>query len=162
MPPNRAAALYTAPLDELIGVLLRQYRRPLTGQGVSLTDADADALAQTALADEQHPLKEAVRAALVVLVEESAAVLAQWGLAFAESVDTQMDALPGWTTTAEFLALAETKSNAELRIALGALLLLALGDQRHVDIVRWLAERADQPDYADIDTIVAKRLLALR
>jgi len=109
------------------------------------------------------PMEEraaAIRAALVELVAESVAVLADWKLTFAQALDTPMDALPGWETTGEFLALAEAKSNAELRIALGAILLYALGDARHIEIMRVLAARAEMPDGVDIDTVLARRLLA--
>jgi hypothetical protein len=160
MPPNRGAAFETAPLDELFAVLLRQYRRPLATRGVELSDADAAALAKRmAERDVGGSALGGLRAALGDLVAESEAVLAAWNLTYAESVDRAMDALPGWETTAEFLDLAERKTNAELRIALGAILLLALGDERRLDIVRWLAQRAASD--ADLDTVLARRALAL-
>lgn len=168
--PNRATSqtdrtvmLETAPLDELLGVLLRQYRRPLTTKGVEMTETDAVNLMKALIADTmddaQRKLADTIRAALIDLIAESIGVLAGWKLTFAESLDTEMDAIPGWESTGEFLALAEAKSNAELRISLGSILLYALGDDRHADIVHVLAERSKTPHGVDIDTVLARRLL---
>ncbi len=160
MPPNRLAAFQTAPLAELLTVILRQFRRPLAAQGFELTDSAAADLAAAVVAHQPHDQTPLLREALAAIVGDSLAALDQWGLTFQAALDTPMDAIPGWTTTAEFLALAEAKSNAELRIALGASLLYALGDHRYADIVRWLADRADDPAAADIDSIFARRVTA--
>jgi hypothetical protein len=158
MPPNRLAAFQTAPLSELLAVILRQLRRPLTAYGFDLTESMAAEIAASISSRQPHDQMPPLREALVHLVAESLAVLDQWGLTFPSALDTPMDAIPGWTTTAEFLALAEAKSNAELRIALGAILLYMLGDHRHAEIVQWLADRADNPA-ADFDSILARRIL---
>jgi hypothetical protein len=158
MLPNRAAAYENAPLDELLTILLRQFKRPLKTRGVELTDADAERLAQVVIA--RAPLDaqgESVRAALLELVAESEGVLARWNLTFAEALDTPMDAMPGWETTAEFLDIANVKSNAELRIAAGSILLLALGDDSRAAHARVLAARP--ADQADLETFLARRVL---
>jgi hypothetical protein len=160
MLSKRLSTLQTAPLADLIAVVLRQFRRPLAAHGLELTDSTAADLAAAAAAHQHHPLIPSLRGALAAAVAESLAVLDQWGLTFQSALDTPMDAIPGWTTTAEFLALAEAKSNAELRIALGAILLYALGDHRYADIVRWLADRAGDPAAADFDSILARRVLS--
>lgn len=159
MLPNRAAAYENAPLDELLAVLLRQFKRPLKSRGVDLADADAERLAQAITARETRGAQaESVRAALRDLVTESENVLAGWKLTFAAALDTPMDAMPGWETTAEFLEIANRKSNAELRIATGAILLVAFGDESRLDHARLLAARA--AEQADLDTILARRVLA--
>lgn len=159
MPPNRLAAFQTAPLSELLAVILRQLRRPLSAHGFDLTDSTAAELAAAVASRQPHDQMPALREALAEIVAESLAVLEQWGLTFQAALDTPMDAIPGWTTTAEFLALAEAKSNAELRIALGAILLYAIDDHRYAEIVQRLAERADDPAAADFDSILARRIL---
>ena len=156
MLPNRRSAFEDAPFAELLAILLRQIRRPLASQGVTLSDAEADALAQAITAHaEPDATVAAIRAALVALVAESEQVLAQWGLSFAQSLDAQMDEIPGWESTAEFLDVANEKANAELRISTGAALLVALGDPRYVALLQLLVERGDVPD-----GVIARRVLA--
>lgn len=157
---QRAAAYRAAPLDELLTVLLRQFKRLLTGKGLPLSDADAAQIA-AALARRDPPDErmERLRAALVALVEESEAVLAGLGLGFAESLRAEIADLPGWETTADFLALAETKANAELRISTGSALLVLLGERRfgaHLNAVISHAAEIGQPD---LDSIIAERAL---
>lgn len=157
--PDRASLAQTAPLEELLSLLLRQYKRPLETQGVSLSNADAQALANDIL--QRNPASAqaaAVCAALAALVDESLGVLAGWNLTFAQSLETDMDAMPGWETTAEFLDVANEKSNAEIRIAAGATLLAALGDLRHGDAVYYLATH----DSEDVDSVIARRVLLFR
>ncbi len=156
MLPNRRSAFEDAPFAELLAILLRQIRRPLASQGVTLSDADADALAPaiTAHAD-PDVAHEAIHAALVALVAESEQVLAQWHLTFEQSLDAQMNDIPGWELTAEFLDVANQKANAELRISTGAALLVALGDLRYVPLLQLLVDRGDVPD-----GVIARRVLA--
>jgi hypothetical protein len=154
--PGRANLAQTAPLDELLSIVLRQFKRPLAALGVELTSPDVQAIV-TAIADRQ-PLSEkalAVRGGLVTLVEESLAVLAGWNLTLATALETDMDAMPGWESTAEFLEVANTKSNAEIRIAGGVSLVAALGDLRFADEMLYLATHDD----GEIETVVARRVL---
>ncbi|MFN8449948.1 MAG: hypothetical protein U0521_15520 [Anaerolineae bacterium] len=53
---------------------------------------------------------DALRRALADLIAESEQVLAGWNLTFRQSLDTEIDAIPGWTSTAEFLEIANEKS----------------------------------------------------
>jgi len=156
MLPQRSAAYETAPLTELLAVLLRQFKRPLKSRGVDLADADAEqvALAITTRAP-LNPSALALRAALLALVAESEGVLARWQLTFEQALDTPMDAIPDWENTAEFLEVANIKSNAELRISTGSLLLVALGDPSRLAHVRFLATRP-----TDLDSVLAQRILA--
>jgi hypothetical protein len=160
MRPNRAAAFETAPLHELLAILLRQLRRPLKTHGLDLTDRDAAELAQALVRREPLPtLAEPIREALAALVAESQSVLSKWGLSFQESLETPMDRIPGWETTAEFLDVANEKANAELRISSGAILLTALGDRQHVRDVLFLAEKSHLPGEADLEHVLARRVL---
>jgi hypothetical protein len=153
MPPDRDHTFANAPIDELLSVLLRQLKRPLAAHGVTLTDADAERLAQDCAAG--YPLsRPELVPALVEVVTESEGVLAKMGLTFIQALDTPMDRVPGWESTAEFLELANEKSNAELRITLGAALALAFGDGRFSAYLRHLASG----DYGD-ESLIAGHIL---
>lgn len=159
IPRDRNQAYERAPLGELFGVLLRQFKRPLAAQGIPLTDGEAVALgeqiaARSAPPERLEPLRDALRA----LVDESAGVLARWNLTFAQSLETEMSDISGWETTAEFLAIANEKANAELRIATGAALLVALGDMTYAPVLLHLVER-ERTAGSDLDTVIARRLL---
>jgi len=151
-----ARAFETAPLEDVLALLLRQFKRLLAERGTALADSDIEAIAHQAAARNAADTRiPAIRAALVALVSESEAVLSRWNLTFPQALDTGMDAIPGWETTAEFLDLASEKSNAEIRIAAGSVLLAALGDLRYRAYLTHLAAG----DY-DVDTIFARRALA--
>lgn len=153
MPPDRDHTFANAPIDELLSVLLRQLKRPLAAHSVTLTDADAERLAQDCAAGSPLSLPELVPA-LVAVVTESEGVLAKMGLTFIQALDTPMDRVPGWESTAEFLELANEKSNAELRITLGAALALAFGDGRFTPYLQHLASG----DYGD-ESLIAGHIL---
>ena len=158
MPPNRTAAYERAPLDELLTILLRQFRRPLATRGVALTDSDASEIASAVVQRAALTEKaQAVRAALAELVAESEGVLAKWNLTFEQSLATEMGDIPGWTTTAEFLDVANEKANAELRISTGAALLAALGNYRTTHHLLTIVERSGAD--ADLDEVIARRVL---
>lgn len=156
--PDRANLAATAPLDDLYTLLLRQLKRPLSTFDVSLTDADAAAIA-VEITRRDPPSKQAlaVRGGLVEVVAESEQVLAGWNLTFEQSLATGMDAMPGWETTSEFLDVANEKSNAELRIASASALVAALGDLSYASHLLHLAAG----DPGELDTAVARRTLAL-
>ena len=156
MRPDRANFGETAPLHDLLTVLLRQFKRPLANQNVELSEDEIAALVQR-IVERQPPdaTGERVRAALIALVTESEAVLAKWNLTFQQSLDTGMDQMPGWESTAEFLDIANEKSNAELRISTGAPLVTALGDRRYAPYLLFLVGRADD----EVDRAIAGRIL---
>jgi hypothetical protein len=154
--PDRTSAYQNAPLSELLAILLRQYRRPLAAHQIQLTDAEAETLARTITAHQlPGQMEQRLRAALIELVAESEAVLAGWNLTFQQSLDTEMSAIPGWESTAEFLEIANEKANAELRISTGAALLAALGDTSRAPDLLFLVERGDD----DLDSVIARRVL---
>jgi hypothetical protein len=147
-----------APLEDLYTLLLRQLKRPLLTYGIPLSDADAAHIAAEIV--QRAPLtdqSQAVRDGLIEVVAESERVLANWNLTFEQSLETGMDAMPGWESTAEFLDIANDKSNAEIRIAAASALVTALGDLRYAPHLLTLA--AGDPD--EMDTAVAERTLAL-
>jgi hypothetical protein len=153
---RRTAAYQQAPLGELLAVLLRQWRRPLLRRGLPLSEGDAASLAQAIASRQPHPQLDRLAEALRALVAESEAVLAGWGLSFASALDTTMNDLPGWQSTAEFLELAERKANAELRISTGAALLVALGEHAFAPPLIALVRRGVE----DLDAAIARRTLA--
>lgn len=156
MPPiDRAHTFAVAPLEELLSVLLRQLKRPLGTQGFKLTDSDAHRLGQERVQGQvSDPTPELV-AALAGLVRESQAVLAGWGLTFQKSLDADLSTIGGWQTTAEFLEIANEKSNAELRITLASALGLVFGgDKLYVPDLLFLAGG----DYGD-ESVIARRVL---
>lgn len=159
MIPDRLNAYRNAPMGELLSVLLSQLRRPLAAHGLDLTDADCDEIGQQiAEHSELGERGDQLRAALNGVIDESAAVLAAWGLHFEEAIKTGVDALPGWETTADFLEVATEKTNAELRISTGVALLTAAGDSHHIGIVKFLASGKAGED-SDVEAIIAQRIL---
>ena len=153
---DRGKTLANAPLEDLLTILLRQFKRPLAAHGVTISDADAAQIAaELAAHAPDTPQHGAIRDALAAAIAESEAVLAKWGLTFETSLDTTMDAIKGWETTAEFLEVANEKTNAELRIAAGAALLLALGDARHARRIIHQIERDPQ----EVEAQIGRRIL---
>jgi carboxypeptidase Taq len=144
----------TAPYDELFTVLLRQFKRPMKPYGVDLSDEDAAAVARGIVSGIPDSHAHPVLDALTGVVSESEVVLSRWGLTFEKALEVKIDEMPGWESTAEFLDLANEKSNAELRIAAGSVLVMVLGDRRYVGHVLHLAAG----NYAE-DTIIAQRAL---
>lgn len=161
MPPaNPAEKLLNAPLEDLVGILLKQFKRLFNERGVTLTSAQIDAIAQAAAA--KQPLPEPAPALvdiLVTLVRESINLLQErFDFSFAESLRRSMDSIPRWETTAEFIEIANEKSNAELRISAGASLLACLGEARfaqHLIEVIVVDEGVN-----DVDAVFAKRALS--
>lgn len=154
---NPVGALDDMPFDELLAMLLRQFKRLLAARGIDLSDSELKALANAVAASTPSPHAQSVRAALADIIAESENVLKHWNLTFAESLATGMDAIPGWETTAEFLEIANEKSNAELRISAGAALAVALGDLRYA---RYLLDVTGHDAGAwDVDAVIARRVL---
>lgn len=154
---DRAQTFAGAPLEDLLSVLLRQIKRPLGTQGFKLTDADAHQLAQACVQGEIHDRAPDLLSALAGVVQESQAVLAQWKLTFQQSLDADLSTIGGWQTTAEFLDIANEKSNAELRITLASALGLVFGGGKvYVPDLLFLA----RSDYGD-ESVIARRILTL-
>jgi hypothetical protein len=156
LPRDRTNAIANAPLDDLITILLRQFKRPLATHGVQLSDAEAIVIGKALAAGEDHPQITPIRQAMHAVIHESEGVLAALGLTFEGALDTDMAELGGWETTAEFLELAERKTNAEVRIAAGAALLAALGDAGYAALIVTLNAR----DAHDTDAMFGRRTLS--
>lgn len=160
MVRNRAQNVSSWTTEELTVILLRQFKRLLAERGLELTEIDIQALAKTAAVRQVRSSDvNTLCAILRELIGESLDVLMGWGFSFAKSLETGMDTLPGWETTAEFLTLANEKGNAELRISAGAALLALLGDYSHVDKC-WDTYRHGADDPEDVDAIIARRALS--
>lgn len=159
MVRNRAQNVTSWTIEELTAILIRQFKRLLVEDGIELTENDIQALAKQVAARQVRPANvDALCAILRELIGESLDVLMGWGFNFAKSLQTGMDTLPGWETTADFLTLANEKGNAELRISAGAALLALLGDYSHVDKC-WDTYRHGADDAEDVDAIIARRAL---
>jgi hypothetical protein len=157
VPPSRHSAFETAPMDDLLDILLRQFKRPLANFGVELSAQDVESIAKAVTA--RRPLDNLaiqVRDGLVQVVKESEAWFASRGLTFQQSLQTEMGDLPGWETTGEFLDLANEKSNAELRVAGASALLMALGSRQYEPYLRFLI---DNPSLDDVSAVMARRVI---
>jgi hypothetical protein len=156
---NRAANVLKWTDEEYWLILLRQFKRLLAEHGQDLADAELRGLADRIALRRLEPEPESgVRTALVALIEASLGVLRNLGLGYAQSLETPMDKLSGWETTADFISLANEKANAELRISVGAALLAGLGDAHYANVLlmTWLHGK-DDPE--DVDAIIAQRAL---
>lgn len=149
---NRAENAATWQFEQLLVILLRQFKRLLAERDLPLTEAQIEALATRQTTDAQ------VIEALAALVEESVGVLQRWNLTYAQSLATQMDDMPGWETTADFLEIANEKGNAELRISSAGALLAGLGDARYADYL-WACYQHGADDAEDVDAVIARRAL---
>lgn len=156
LPPDRVQLASEWPFDRLLMVLLRQFRALLTERHIPLSDSDIDRIAHR-IEDRAEPdaQSQSVRAALIEIVADSEAVLAQWNLTFQQAMTTEMGDVPGWESTSDFLEVATEKANAELRIAAAAELVSLLGDERYASYLAFLAD-----GHFDVDTVIAKRVVA--
>lgn len=160
--PRRRHPFDQAALQDLLSIFLRQFKRPLAERGIAMTDAECDDLAAAMVERSSDARLPPLRSALATLVRESEQVLAGFKLDFASALRTPADSLPGWETTAEFLDLASQKSNAELRITAGAVLLAVLGNRHALRLLLVRIDAADEEadnDSDDLDTATARRAL---
>src|ERR1041384_7864585 len=106
---NPSDELKKLPLATLIADLLKQINKPtlLGARDLRLSKDEIDMIA------EKLEANETLRDAIFDIMQESLAELKErFGFGYAESLQTQdMNAIGGWETTAEFLELANTKSN---------------------------------------------------
>ncbi len=161
MPPrNPAEQLLSLPVDGLVLELLKQFQRLLAERNVSLTTDEMKEISRLAASHEALPGKvAAIQAAMVQIVQESVTVLSErFGFTFVQSLATDMNSIGGWETTADFLEIANHKSNAELRISAGSSLLALLGDARFAEAL--FAVIAADAGAQDVDATIARRALA--
>jgi len=161
MPPtNPTQQLQAAPLDELLRLLLKQFVQILKQRQIVLSTQAIATIAEQAAGRQFNTEQiKTLQAALIEVVQESVALLrTRWDLTFAESLGADMTSIGGWETTAEFLEIANHKSNAELRIAAGASLLAFLGHAHFVDYLFTVIEHDAGAN--DADAVFAKRSLS--
>jgi len=158
LPPTPDDKLGNAPFFDLMRVLLSQFKRLLADNGVTLTADELLAVARAIAGSDDHPKLDDIRRIMKDLVEESLRLLKdRWDLTFSESLRADMDVIGNWETTAEFLEIANEKSNAELRISAGSTLLVAMGD---LDYTPYLVDVIVFDDgVMDVDAVFAKRTL---
>lgn len=159
-PPNPADALRTAPIEDLVVILLKQYKRLLADRGLDLS---TPAMTRIGAATATHAPLTADATKLIdivaTLVQESITELdTRFGLTFAEALAADMNTIGGWETTSDFLEIANHKSNAELRISSGSSLLAFLSDTRHADEL-FITIAADA-SANDVDATFARRALS--
>jgi len=153
-----AAHLSTAPLDELISLLFQQFKKPFVEHGIDTSPEALHSLTEAAAAHQSAPDDDKIRTVLHSIIQESEAVLRdEFGFTFAESLQKTMNDVTGWTSTAEFIDRANSKSTAELRISTASLLLAFLGDATFVPHVRTVL--ADDEGAQDVDGVLAMRAL---
>lgn len=158
LPNNPAQSLRTVPTNELIALLLKQFKRLLTERDIKLTSDELNSISVAIAQYQVTPKTDAIQKALLELVAESETVLQErFGLTFAEALATDMNGIGGWETTAEFLEIANHKSNAELRISAGSSLLTLTGNAQFVEHL-W-AVIAEDAGVWDVDASIAQRAL---
>lgn len=158
LPPSPDEKLGNAPFSDLIRVLLSQFKRLLADKGVKLTANETLAISKSITNHANHPKLESIQAVVKHLVNESRDLLwTRWGLTFSDSLKADMESIGNWTTTAEFLEIANEKSNAELRISAGSSLLVAMED---LTFASYLLDVLIHDDgVMDVDAVFAKRVL---
>lgn len=158
LPPSPDDKLGNAPFSDLMRVLLSQFKRLLADNGTPLTADETLAVARAIADRTSHPKLSPIRTIMKSLVSDSLNLLQErWSLTFVRSLYADMDDIGNWETTAEFLEIANEKSNAELRISAGSSLLVAMGDLSFasylIDVVTY------DNGVMDVDAVFAKRAL---
>ncbi len=160
---NPAEQLKTVPLTILVPDLLKQFNKPtLLGQrGVQVSKHEIDAIGEVLVEEQSLPdIVVDINLALRDIVQESITLLHEkFGLTFEQALQTSdISEVADWETTADFLEIANEKSNAELRISAGCSLMAFLGDvslAEHLLTVIKVDEGAN-----DVDAMIAKRALS--
>lgn len=159
MIPDRAGNVAGWTIAELTLILLRQFKKLLK---VELTDATMRELADAVEARQPLPEPgEAVRDNLSPLIQESVDLLDGWDLTFAQALQADMNTLDHlWTTTADFLDLANHKGNAEIRISAGSSLHTLLGGEAYITYLLQAVEHdLKTQGTLDVDAMIARRAL---
>lgn len=158
LPPNPADKLNDAPLDDLIRVLMSQFKRLLADHGTTLTADETLAVSRAIASGDDHPKLADIRAIMKTLVQDSLDLLdLRWNLSFEKSLYADMNDIGAWDSTAEFLDIANEKSNAELRVSAGSALLVAMGEGDYVPYLLQVIKYDN--GVMDVDAMFAKRAL---
>ncbi|GAB1420825.1 hypothetical protein MASR2M15_09490 [Anaerolineales bacterium] len=156
--PSPATALLSASSEELIHLLLKQFQRLVAEKGTSLSAAEMKQIASDAALYQENTRIPTLILALQSLVQDSHQLIAnRWKMDFASILTADVASLETWSSTADFLEIANEKSNAELRISAGSCLLAFLGDLAVTPDLMVILH-ADQ-GANDVDGIMARRAL---
>ena len=160
---NPAEQLKNIPLTILVPDMLKQFNKlTLLGQhGINLSKLEMDAIAETLTEGKALPENaSAINNALYDIVQESITLLDdRFSLNFAKALETtDISDVADWHTTADFLEIANEKSNAELRISAGCSLMVFLGDVRLANHLLTVIRVDDGVN--DVDAMIAKRALS--
>lgn len=158
LPPAPNDKLGDAPFSDLMRVLLSQFKRLLADNGTTLTADETLEVARAISDGESHPKLPAIQTIMQTLVDESLTLIQdRWKLTFLQSLYASMDDLDNWETTAEFLEIANEKSNAELRVSAGSSLLVAMGNLHFAPYLLDVIKHDN--GVMDVDAVFAKRVL---
>jgi hypothetical protein len=162
MPPaNPAQKLRTAPFEDLVVMLLKQFQRLMRDRGTNTTSDDLNNIGKAASikSDDYPSITDDICQHLETFVQESIEELQRrFGWTFAQSLAEDMSTITNWETTSDFIDIANNKSNAELRISAGATLLVMLEQD---DYAPYLLDVIDADKGAqDVDAMLAMRALA--
>lgn len=160
MRPDRATTIETWAINALTLILLRQFKRLLAEKHISLSDLHMQSLGDAVQArDVDLQATAPIRTALEGLIGESIGVLGKWGLGFAQSLQTDMSAMSHlWQSTADFLALANDKGNAEIRISAGSALHTLLGGKMYIQhLMTAIRHDLETHGALDVDAMLCKR-----
>lgn len=158
LPPTPNEQFGDAPLSDLMRVLLSQFKRLLADNGVTLSADETLEVARAIAERTPHDKLTPIRTVMKKLVKDSVDLLQdRWGLTFLKSLYAEIDDIDNWDSTAEFLEIANEKSNAELRISAGASLLVAMGDLSFAPYLFNIIHHDD--GIMDVDAVFAKRAL---
>lgn len=160
---NPAEQLKTVSLMILVPDLLKQFNKiTLLGQrGINLSKLEMDAIAEALINRQALPEKvAAINAAMRDIVQESITLLdKKFSLSFEQALKTSdISAVADWETTADFLEIANEKSNAELRISAGCSLMAFLGDVSLADYLLTVIQVDAGAN--DVEAMIAKRALS--
>lgn len=160
---NPAEQLKNITLAILVPDMLKQFNKlTLLGQrGINLSKIEMDAIAEALTEGNALPEKvPAINDALHEIIQESITLLDErFGLTFEKSLKTMdISDVANWHTTADFLEIANEKSNAELRISAGCSLMAFLGDVRLAKHLLTVIRVDDGVN--DVDAMIAKRALS--
>lgn len=158
MSVSAATGLSRAPISEIILIFLQHFRPILAEANLTPGADEARELAGAIAAGRPHVKAEPATRAIAERVDSRLdALRSRWGMDYAASLRADMEAIGPWRTTAEFLALANDKVEAETDIALGSALLLAAGRREYA---RCLLDTLEHDAGAlDVDAAIARRIL---
>ncbi|MCY3778978.1 MAG: hypothetical protein OXG78_01595 [Chloroflexi bacterium] len=158
MPQTSLEKLNSLPFDALLLMLLDYFRPALEWQAVSLSADEARGIAAALAEGRRCRSASPLVAAVAEMVETQLRLLRdRWGLDLAGALRADMSDIGPWTTTAEYIEVANIKTEAETQIVLGAALLAAAGRREYADYLIDAVECADGD--SDVDAAIARRVL---